>query len=109
MTPENFVYWLKGILEDNETNKLEPKKFKKIKEKLAKVTGETQAAESVPQVKSNTTPWSIYDGWNTINRGWGGPIAPLYEVATTKPLRIYAPDLIKPEPVAPVTNEGETV
>lgn len=69
MTPENFVYWLKGILEDNETNKLEPKKFKKIKEKLLEVTGHNppplksvlaDATSDIPWWTPYWSSWSIH-------------------------------------------------
>lgn len=66
MTPENFVYWLKGLIED--CNKLEPKKFKKIKEKLAEVTGDNPPplksvlADVTPDIPWWTPHWS---SWST--------------------------------------------
>ena len=58
MTPENFVYWLKGLIED--CNKLEPKKFKKIKEKLAEVTG-----DNLPPLKSVLADVALDIPWCT--------------------------------------------
>lgn len=75
MTPENFVYWLKGLIED--CNKLEPKKFKKIKEKLAEVTGDSRPvvksalADIAPDIPWWTPHWSSWSshpmkGYNLV-------------------------------------------
>lgn len=67
MTPENFVYWLKGILEDNDTNKLEPKKFKKIKEKLAEVTGDSRPAvkSALAEIIPNISWGPHWSSWSS--------------------------------------------
>lgn len=89
MTPENFVYWLKGILEDNETNKLESKKFKKIKEKLAEVTGDKPKSWSFASVSPATVPVGYYN-------------------TTTKPFEILAQEL-RSDPPVPDYKQGESV
>lgn len=97
MTPENFVYWLRGILEDNETNKLEPKKFKKIKEKLAEITGDKSQLPKYASV-SSVEPlnfWSPYYSYNSWSRN---PLQPLYST-----------EKLKSDPPVPDYKQGESI
>lgn len=92
MTSENFVYWLKGLIED--CNKLEPKKFKKIKEKLAEVTGDSR-----PVVKS--TP--LVDIKPDVS------FSPYWSSWSSHPMKRYdtPPKELKSD--SPMSNDGENV
>ena len=94
MTPENFVYWLKGLIED--CNKLEPKKFKKIKEKLAEVTGDKQTETKLPSLADirSDISWSPY--WSS----W-----------SSHPMKGYnlVPKNAKSDPPVPDYKQGESV